>query len=412
MIYKSRILQQKLLSMVGRFPAVVVVGARQVGTSTLLQHLLPDWDHVVFDPVIDVAGAREDPELFLDNHPTPVVLDEIQFAAELVPVIKRRIDRARHEPGQYVLTGSQQWSVMKAVSESLAGRAVFLDLQGFSLAEIAGAPRADHWLRRYLDDPEAFVAGCHPRLERSRTLYEQLWCGFLPEADTLEPDWIDDFYGAYLRTYIERDARALANVDDWQQFGRFTRLISALTASEINHSQLGREIGMTPQTCRRWLSVLAATFQWYEIPPYHGNTIKRVSKRPKGHIADTGLACNLQAISAPRALAGHPLSGALFESAVVGEIRKLSATISASPNLYHWRSHGGAEVDIILERDGRLYPIAIKLRTNPGRGDLRGIHAFRDTYSGLDIAPGLIICPAEQSRPISARDVVLPWDAS
>ncbi len=412
MIYKLRLLQQKLSAMVRRFPVVVVTGARQVGKSTLLQHVLADWDHVVFDPVVDVAGAREDPELFLDNHPPPLVLDEIQFAPQLVPVIKRRVDSERDEPGRYVLTGSQQWAVMKEIGESLAGRAVFLDLHGFSLAEIADATRSDHWLRRYLENPEAFVALLPPRLTTQRTLYEQLWAGFLPEADTLEPDWIDDFYRAYLRTYVERDVRSIADIDDWQQFGRFVRLIAALTATEINHSQLGRELGITPQTCRRWLAILSATFQWHEIPPYHGNTIKRVSKKPKGHFSDTGLACSLQAVSTARALAGHPLTGALFESAVVGEIRKLSATIPAPPNLYHWRSHGGAEVDVILERDGRFHPVEIKLNSNPGRGALRGIRAFRETYTRLDIAPGLIICPADEGRRIGERDALLPWDSS
>jgi hypothetical protein len=232
----------------------------------------------------------------------------------------------------------------------------------------------------------------------------------MPEADTLEMDWIGEFYRAYLRTYIERDVRLLSDMSDWQQFGRFVRLAAAMTAQEINYSQFGREIGVTPQTAQRWLAILRATFQWFEAPAYHGNTIKRISNKPKGYISDTGLACSLQMISSPQALGGHPLVGALFETAVVVDIRKLSATLTTPPILYHWRSHGGGEVDLLLERDGRFYPIEIKLSTKPTKGDTRGITAFRETYPNLDIAAGLVLCPIEQPRRLNETDYAFPWD--
>jgi len=396
--------------MVSRFPVVVISGARQVGKSTLVQHALADWDLVVFDPVLDVGNARQDSDLFLDNHPAPVVLDEIQFAPELVAAVKRRVDRAR-KPGQYVLAGSQQWSVLKSASESLAGRAVFLDLEGFSLAEIAQQATEDHWLKSYLDDPLRLASHPPRRLPLPRTLYEQLWWGFLPEADSLEAEWIGDFYRSYLRTYIERDVRLLSDAGDWQQFGRFVRLAAALTAQEMNYSQLGREIGVTPQTAQRWLAMLRATFQWFEVPAYHGNTIKRISAKPKGYLADTGLACSLQMLSTPLTLEGHPLIGALFETAVVGEIRKLAATLSTPPSFYHWSSHGGGEVDLLMERDGRFYPVEIKLSTKPNRGDTGGIAAFRKTYPRLDITPGLVICPTERLGRLNDTDFALPWDS-
>lgn len=410
MHYKHRMLAVRFAGMLRRFPVVVVSGARQIGKSTLVRHSLPEWDIVVFDPAIDVGNAREDPDLFLDNHPAPLVLDEIQFAPELVPAIKRRVDRTR-APGQYVLTGSQQWSVLKSASESLAGRAVFLDLEGFSLAEIAEATKRDHWLNRYLNAPEGLVVDPPRRLPLSRTLFQQLWWGFLPEADALEAEWIPDLYRAYLRTYLERDARLLGEVDDWQQFGRFVRLAAALSGQEINHSQLGRDIGVTRQTAQRWLTMLRATFQWIDVPAYHGNTLKRISGKPKGYLADPGLACHLQMISTPKTLAGHPLVGALFETAVVAEIRKLASALSTPPSLYHWRSHGGAEVDLIMERDGRFYPIEIKLTTQPKRRDSQGITSFRETYPQLDVAPGLIICPTERVGRLNDTDFALPWDS-
>jgi len=425
MKYKARALAAKLHRLLGRFAVVVVCGARQVGKSTLLRHELPGWDAVEFDPAVDVGNARRDPDLFLDNHPAPLILDEIQYAPELIAAIKRRVDRgaptagagpkaarrtAGRRPGQYVLTGSQQWSVLKSASESLAGRAAFLDLEGFCLAEIAQAVPRAHWLQRYLDAPEKFVASQPGRLAAGRTVYEHLWRGFLPEADVLEEDFIADFHRAYVRTYIERDVRLLTDVGDWQQFGRFVRLVAALTGQEVNHSQLGREIGITPQTANRWLATLRGTFQWFEVPAYSGNTIKRISAKPKGYLADTGLACSLQAVSTPRTLSGHPLAGPLFESAVVAEIRKLAGTLSTPPNLYHWRSHGGGEVDLVLERDHRFHPIEVKLTSHPTLRDARGIEAFRQTYPKLDVAPGLVIAPVQRIERLSETAYALPWD--
>ena len=410
MFYKNRLLSSKLQRMVDRFPVVVISGARQVGKSTLATRVLSDWDIVVFDPASDVGNARQDPDLFLDNHPAPLILDEIQYATELVPAIKRRVDRTR-EGRQYVLTGSQQWSVLRTASESLAGRAVFLDLEGFCLSEIAEKPTGEHWLGRYLDDPLALLEDPPARLPAGRVVYEQLWRGFLPETDSLDQEWIGEFHRAYQRTYIERDARLISDVSDWQQFGRFVQLVAALTAQEINYAQLGREIGVIPHTARRWLATLKGTFQWFEVPAYHGNTIKRISGKPKGYFADTGLASSLQMISTPQALAGHPLVGALFETAVVGEIRKLAASLSTPPSLYHWRSHGGAEVDLLLERDGRLHPIEIKLTSRPTRGDARGIAALRQTYPDLDIAPGLVIAPVDRAIRLDDRNWAIPWDA-
>ena len=422
MIYKPRILKSKLQRMLDHFAVVIVSGSRQVGKSTLLHNELPNWDTVVFDPVVDVGNARRDPDLFLNNHPPPLILDEIQYAPELVGAIKRRVDSARESghsknspanehAGMYVLTGSQQWSVLKSASESLAGRAAFLDMEGFCLAEIAQAGVEDHWLQRYMSDPEQFVAAQLNRLGMTRTVNEQLWRGFLPQADTLEHTWIPEFYSAYLRTYIERDVRLLTDLADWQQFGRFVQLAAALTAQEINHSQLGRDLGMTPQTAQRWLATLRATFQWFETAAYHGNSIKRISGKPKGYLADTGLACSLHKISAASALSGHPLTGALFETAVAGEIRKLSATLSTPPNIYHWRSHSGAEVDLLLERDGRCYPIEVKLSSRPSRKDTRGIASFRENYPQLKIAPGLVIAPVERMEQLSENDYCLPWDS-
>jgi predicted AAA+ superfamily ATPase len=409
-MYTSRFLTSRLQSLFQNFPVVVVSGARQVGKSTLLQHLFGDRaDLVVFDPAQDIGNARRDPDLFLDNHPAPVILDEVQYVPELVAALKRRVDRDR-SPGQFLLTGSQQWHVLRSLAESLAGRAVFLDLEGFCLGEVAGADLSAAWLPAWIDDPEGFQKQPRTRLSLPWGPFEQVWRGTLPEATRLPRETLPDFWGAYFRTYVERDVRLLTDISDWHTFGRFVRLAAALTAQEINASQLGRELGINPQTAKRWLELLIATFQWFELPAYSGNAVKRVSGKAKGFLADTGLACWAQAISSPAALGGHPLWGHLFETFVASELRKQMALMSPAPRLHHWRTAGGAEVDLILERDGRFFPIEIKGKSKVTSADARGIKAFRETYPALNVAPGLVISLCERVERVSADDVSLPWD--
>lgn len=223
---------------------------------------------------------------------------------------------------------------------------------------------------------------------------------------------LPDFHRAYQNTYIERDIRQIADISDLQLFSRFFRLCAALTAQEINHSELGRELGITPQTAGRWLDLLKATFQWSEIPAYSGNTLKRISNKSKGYISDTGLACWAQAISSPEVIPSHPLWGALFETAVVNEIRKQCRFMATPPHLYHWRSHGGAEVDLLLEWNGKIFPIEIKANSRPSRKDTRSLQSFRKTYPQLLIENGLVLAPSESSAKLSDQDYCLPWDLS
>ena len=409
MNYKERAVSKHFIQLLNHFPVIVVAGARQVGKSTMLTHLLPEWESVVFDPVVDVGTAREDPELFLKNHPPPLVLDEIQYCPELVPTIKRWIDH-QGKPGMFVLTGSQQWSVLKSVSESLAGRAAFIDLESFSVAEIAESLPVASWLERYLDEPDKFLSTTPALHKSTRTIHEQLWRGTLPKMDSMPLELGQDYFSAYLRTYIERDARLMLDAADWQQFGSFVQLAAALTAQEVNFSQLGREIGITPQTSKRWLAVLAATFQWFEMPAYQGNAVKRLSAKPKGYLADTGMACYLAHITSPQTIGGHPLAGPLFETFMAGEIRKLLSAMTRKPALFHWRSHGGAKIDLILERDGILYPIEIKLASRPTRHDTRGFAALRNTYPQQNIAPGLVLAPATNLESLNGIDFVVPYN--
>jgi predicted AAA+ superfamily ATPase len=406
MQYIPRLITSKLIHALMFFPSVVVVGARQVGKSTLLKHLFPHFSYVLFDPFEDIENARQDPDLFLDNKTTPLILDEVQYAPEVVSAIKRRIDRKKGF-GQYILTGSQQWGVMKQMTESLTGRTVILQLEPFSLSEIALNQPSSSWLEKWLLQPNTIED--FGSLELPRSTFEQLWRGFLPDAQTLPMDLITSFHSSYQKTYIERDIRLLADLPDLHQFTRFVRLAAAMTAQEINFQELGRDLGVANTTAKRWLSLLREIFEWYEVPAFSMNAGKRISQKPKGYFSDSGQVCYCQAISSSEGLSVSPLWGAIFETAVVNEIRKQLLWMATTCNLYHWRSHTGAECDLILERDGIYYPIEIKAKTKPSRNDTTGISAFRNTYPELRIANGLVLCLAEKGFKLSERDYALPW---
>jgi predicted AAA+ superfamily ATPase len=408
--YIPRIITSRFFTLTQHFPVTVITGARQTGKTTLVQNIYKDKaDYVVFDPSIDIENARADPEFFLNNHKTPVILDEIQYAPEIVSVIKRRVDKNR-TPGQYILTGSQQWGVLKSISESLAGRAVFLELNGFDIREASNKSETGNWIRTYLNTPDGFFSSDYGLIHTTYTITEHIFRGWLPQAVFTPLEILREFYNSYIRTYIERDVRLIADIADYQLFGKFFRLLTALTAQEINFTQLGRELGITPQTAGRWVDILKSTFQWYEVPAFSGNSIKRISLKPKGYISDTGLICAAQMISKPDIFPGHPLWGALFETAVVMDIIKKIGEISYPPELYHWRSHAGAEVDLILKADNRYYPIEIKGTTQVSRNDTRGITAFRRTYPDLNIVSGLVICLADRMFPLSENDYAVPFN--
>jgi predicted AAA+ superfamily ATPase len=376
-----------------------------VGKSTLLRNCFPDAEMVIFDPVQDVENARHDPDLFLSSHRTPLILDEIQYAPEVAAAVKRAIDRDRR-PGMFLMSGSQQWQVMARLADSLAGRVAILTLEGFTLGERSGAPEAwlGGWIRNSGEPPRR-------RLPSTCGCAESIWRGSLPEAAVLPESRVGGFHEDYFRTYIERDARQAGNVSDWQEFAKFARLVFALSGQEINRNQLGRELGIHMQTAKSWLALLTATLQWHEVPPLLGSAVKRLSKKPKGYGGDTGLMCAALAIGSPSAVLSHPSWGALFETAAMGELRRQLAVAAPSARLYHWRSHGGAEVDAVIESDGRYYPIEIKGASRPGPRDMSGLKAFRATYPDRT-APGLVLAPAETAYPLAPDIWVVPWDAA
>lgn len=394
----------------------MILGARQVGKSTLLNHVHGQKAKTfIFDPVVDIGNVRQDPDFFLDQNPGPLILDEIQYAPELLPAIKRRIDR-NGRAGGYFMTGSQNPALLRNISESLAGRVVVLELGGMTTVEKSESASASSapWLNALLDArgglPDLSGHTRVPKTAEDDSLFSRIWRGGLPIMLDKSNDMLGDVMSSYLRTYVERDIRRLAEVEDQQLFTRFLGLCAALTAQEINHSQLGREIGITHQTAKRWLALLGATYQWIEIPAYHGNALKKVSERPKGYIRDTGFAAYLQYISSPDALAGHPLQGALMETYVVQDLLNTFCVLSLPPKVYHWRKHSGAEVDLVLERDGIFWPVEIKSTTRISSSHSEGIRLFRADHPHLRHGPGVILAPVEQVTCLPENVLVVPYD--
>jgi uncharacterized protein len=407
--YRPRLIEGRLRRLARNFPVVLLTGARQVGKSTTLAHLFSARARTfVFDPVLDLYGARSDPEFFLDQHPPPLILDEIQYAPELLPGIKRRVD-ARPGAGQYFLTGSQNLAVLRGVSESLAGRAAVVDLEPMTVAERSGAIGRKPWLATWLASPDAFAHKPPPRVgggQVARALWLGGFPGLLDKPDAVVPD----FFDSYVRTYVERDVRLAGRIEDEAAFGRFLALSAALTAQEVNHSQLGREVGVTPQTASRWLAAMQRTFTWTEAPAYAGNVIKRLSQKPKGYLVDAGLAAHLVRLGRPEAIDVSPMRGALFETLVVGEIRKMAGVLDSRVAIHHFRSHGGAEVDLVLEHDGALWPVEIKCTAVLTSAHERGFEALRARFPDARFGPNLVIAAVPEVHRLTRETTVIPWN--
>jgi predicted AAA+ superfamily ATPase len=408
--YKSRINEALIKDFSKLFKIIFLVGARQVGKSTLLAHLFPQNKGFVFDPIQDLFNVRKNPDLFLNDFKPPIILDEIQFVPELLPSLKRYVDLSDAK-GQYFLTGSQQISILKSISESLAGRVVIIPMGPMTPHEMyATFNKEQNWFLQYLKNPDTFFNSQLTKITIKPTRIEAMWRGGMPGTIDLPNNAITAYFSSYVQTYVERDVRLLEKIEDLSNFGRFIALVAALTSQEVNYSQLGRELSISPKTAERWLRLLIHTYQWTELQPFHMNTIKRLSLKPKGIITDTGLACYLQRISSPEALAASPMQGAFFESYCFNMIKGFCACLHMMPNFYHWRTLAGAEVDIIVEIDGVFYPIEVKAATSISKNDIRGIVAFKETYPHLRIAKGIVIYAGDECYHITEDTIAVPWN--
>lgn len=317
--YIPRLISVKIEESHRYYPVIVITGPRQSGKSTLCRNLYPFYKYVSLEQVTQRTRALSDPVLFLDELGDYAIIDEVQYAPDLLSEIQVRVDE--NKALRYILTGSSNFSLLKSVTQSLAGRAAVFTLLPFSFKEMS---------EKELDNP----------------IETLLWQGQYPGVlvDGIPPEV---FFRNYYTTYIERDLRDLINIKNLVNFDKFIRLMAARVGSEFNASAIAREVGVTSKTVSEWNSILATSYITYPLSPYFNNPSKRLTKMPKIYFYDTGLLCYLLNIETTGQLQNHPFKGAIFENMAVGELMKKRFNEAKDPNLYFYREQSGREIDVL-----------------------------------------------------------------
>jgi uncharacterized protein len=378
----SRNLEPRLKHSARTRPAIVLTGARQTGKTATLLHLFPGYEFVSLDLPTEAEQAEKEPERFLQRHPPPVIIDEVQYAPGLFRRLKAAIDANRKRNGQFLLTGSQKFALMKNVSESLAGRADIAELETLSFAEIRGAlPQARV--------ETAIVRGGFPELYAN------------PEIDSTA------FYNSYLATYLERDVRSLTNVGSLRDFERFLRACALRSANMLNKADLARDVGIAPSTANQWLSMLEASGQAILLEPWFSNKTKSMVKSPKLYIADTGLLCALLNIRSEEALRQSPAVGAVWETFVFAQLRERERRAGRTGSLFFWRDRT-REVDFVVDAGGRLELFEAKWTELPDAGDTKNLDYVRDVAGKSRVASGAVVCRTPNSFPLPGGFRAIP----
>ncbi len=373
---------QKALSC---FPAILLTGPRQSGKTTfLLKEGVTGSSYVTFDDPLQREFAITDPQGFLQQFDPdlPVVLDEIQYVPDLLPYLKMRIDTDRSRVGKWILTGSQQFHLMRNISESLAGRIALLDLLPFDFREILSFSNT--------------------------TLEDNLWNSTYPEP-AIEPEKRDLWLRSYIQTYIERDVRQLLAVKDLSLFTIFFSVSASRHGQEFRKSILSREIGISQPTIKKWAGILEASYLLYLLPPYYRNFGKRVIKSPKLYFLDTALVAYLTKQPDKKAAIAGAMGGALFEGWIISETVKAFYNAGMRPEIYFWRSHDGLEVDLIIVHKGKLYPVEIKLTATPRAQHLKPLQKFSKMAGAEKCDRGILVCRIDHKVVMPGGSIALPW---
>lgn len=406
MAYIQRAISNILKSRVKTSKCTLIVGARQVGKSTLVKHEFPEYHRTNFDDRLTRLQAKEEPKLFFINNPRPLFIDEVQKEGSIMEEIIQIVDESE-ERGQFILSGSQKLELMKDASESLAGRVSVYELCGLSLREIYQIGFNKH-----------FVPTDEYMKERERELkpYENIWDvihkGSYPELYDVDRD-CQDFYSSYVSTYLERDINELISTDG-TTFTKFLTAVAARTGEMLNYANIAGEIGISEPTVKKWISILERTGIIFLLQPYSANALNRAIKTPKIYFRDTGLACYLTRWLTADALKNSAVAGNMFETFVVSEILKSYSNEGKDYRfqIFYYRgkdrsASGENEIDLIIEEDGVLYPVEIKMSGNP-KASMGATNQVLDKIPDKKRGMGTILCLIDKKTYLRENLVALP----
>mgnify|MGYP003374508564 FL=1 len=403
MEYIKRLAENVIKKQEKMFKTILVTGARQVGKTTMLKNIKSDVSYITLDDIILNQSATEDPELFLKSNKPPIIIDEIQYAPSLLRYIKIAVDSS-DKKAQFYLTGSQQFNLMKNVSESLAGRIGILNLLGLSLREIKKIDFNEQFIptEQYLENRKKYD---------SSISYDEIWDiihkGSMPALYQKESDF-DMFYSGYVSTYIERDVRNLTQVGDTLSFFKFMTALASRIGQLLNLNSVANEVGISLPTAQRWLSILVSSNIVYLLEPYYNNIMKRAVKTPKIYFLDTGLVSYLTKWKNKDVLESGSMAGNFFENFVIVEIIKsYYNTGELRPPIYFYRDKDKREIDLIIEQNGKLYPIEIKKSANPSK-DM--IENFKVLDKVKEVGEGAIICMYNRIYNLDEKNKVIPFN--
>jgi predicted AAA+ superfamily ATPase len=386
------------------FRVLLLTGQRQVGKTTLLKNMAGEKrSYVSLDDMEAQELAKSDPELFLQQYPPPVIIDEIQYAPQLFPYIKIYADERRERKGAFWLTGSQKYTLMQGVQESLAGRIAILDLMGLSYREKIKKPFSG---KPFLPSMDKSNDGKKLSIN---DLYRHIWEGALPEPYVNRKLERNRYYSSYIKSYIERDVRDFYNLEKTIQFFNFLSAAASLTGQLLNYSAIARDIGIDVKTAQVWMGILEKSGLVYLLHPYSPNITKRIIKMPKIYFLDTGLCVYLTKWMSPETLMMGAMAGSILETYAVGEVLKSYFHNGREPAIYFYRDKNQNEVDLVLEENGTLYPIEIKKTASPGQSDYKSFRELEKLKKNVGL--GAVLCLKAERMPLSREVVSIPvWE--